>query len=283
MKAGPFNALNLGDATKANAPRFTRLPQFRLLDYLVERVRRAWNPGVGKRTFQDPYDVAGCLNFNLLGFGDSEEVEENASSLPHVDIMALTWIRCLDGEKDWGVVDPTSMTSDDWEAFKTYGEDWMATEWNDVLCERLKPNDVLVLPFAIHFVGTPKTALLSGGMCWDFRNILETLRKVLWTSQHLKTTNEDMQLQLPLILDELRRWMIKDPSRFCDEPAKEHAFLKEAKSIFKSFRSLGCRCANCSTSSSCRCQKANRRCTSWCHRDRNEDEDDWPECYGGWQ
>ncbi|KAK6431659.1 hypothetical protein LTR95_012178 [Oleoguttula sp. CCFEE 5521] len=279
----PLNALNLRDISKANAPRFTRWPQFRLLDCLVERVRWAWNPGTGKRTFQDPYDVAGCLNFNLLGFGGSEHPEENAFSLPHVDFFASTWLRCAGGEKDWGVVDPRSMSSDDWNDFKVQGEDWMATEHNQVTCERLRRNDVLVLPFAIHFVGTPKTALLTGGMFWDFRNTLETLEKVLWISQNLKTTNEDMALQLPEILDELQHWMTKEPSRFCDDATKEQIFVTKATSIFQGFWKLGCQCADCVISSRCKCRKANRRCTSWCHRKRAASGDDWPQCYEGWQ
>lgn len=40
----------------------------------------------------------------------------------HVDILAGTWICILDGKKDWGVVDPASMPSSDWEEFTVYGE-----------------------------------------------------------------------------------------------------------------------------------------------------------------
>lgn len=55
------NALNIRNISGADAPRFTRLPQYRLLDFLVERCRKTWNRGVGKHAAPDPFDVAGCL------------------------------------------------------------------------------------------------------------------------------------------------------------------------------------------------------------------------------
>lgn len=85
---------------------------------------------------------------------------------------------------------------------------------------------MLVLPFAVHFVGISKDALLSVGMLWNFRDVLQILENLLWIAHNLKTTNEDFALQLPLILEELRYWMDANPSRFCDESKREDAIIE---------------------------------------------------------
>ena len=64
-------------------------------------------------------------SFGVRSFGKSGNKCRIFATCRH---MAGTWVRCMDGEKDWGVVDPASMSSSDWENFKAHGENWMATE-----------------------------------------------------------------------------------------------------------------------------------------------------------
>ncbi|KAK4909040.1 hypothetical protein LTR49_022139 [Elasticomyces elasticus] len=88
----PINALDLTPWAKAEKPHLTSLPRFRLLDRLVDR-RRA----VGKQTDLMPFDVGGCLLFDLLGF-------PGAFSGAHLDSLVGTWLRTLFGSKFWMIV-----------------------------------------------------------------------------------------------------------------------------------------------------------------------------------
>ena len=72
----------------------------------MERARKPWNSGAGKRIVSNPFDVAACLGFDILGFAGDSSPYNNAISLSHVDLLIGTWVRCIFREKDWIVVDP---------------------------------------------------------------------------------------------------------------------------------------------------------------------------------
>lgn len=82
------NALNLRDLAKAHRPLFTMMPRFRLLESLTDNSAREPGKDVGSR----PVDVASCLSFNILG-------QRGAFSGAHIDSLAGTWVRNLDGLK----------------------------------------------------------------------------------------------------------------------------------------------------------------------------------------
>lgn len=181
------------------------------------------------------------------------------------------------------------------------GPDWLPRRNNRLIRIRLEENDVLVMPpgvRVIHAVYTAQTSLLTGGMVWDFRNILQTLEHVLWTLQNIHATNEDMPLQLPTILTELESWTAEYPPRFCS-PEEHQTFVKQTKHLIERYRDLKCNCGDCAQSASCSCREARRRCTVWCHQDglhphqaehsdqqhldqQPSDRHQHPPCYFGW-
>ncbi|KAK4896854.1 hypothetical protein LTR49_028087 [Elasticomyces elasticus] len=216
----PINALDLAPWAKAEKPYFTSLTRFRLLDRLVDRRRF-----VGKQTDRMPFDVAGCLLFDLLGF-------PGAFSGARLDSLVGTWLRTLFGSKFWMVVPPESMTPQDWTNFARESHRWDPD--GKARAIYLEPNDVLLMPPGVplvHAVLTLETCLQEGGMLWDERVILSTLKNLFWIGQHQQATNEAWPHQLLDIINELQTLVSSDLQRFAGELSPDDADVDHVAEI----------------------------------------------------
>ncbi|KAK4909465.1 hypothetical protein LTR49_021744 [Elasticomyces elasticus] len=259
----PINALDLAPWAKAEKPYLTSLTRFRLLDRLVDRRR-----SVGKQTDGMPFDVAGCLLFDLLGF-------PGAFSGAHLDSLVGTWLRTLFGSKFWMVVSPESMTPQDWTNFARESHRWNPD--GKARAIYLEPNDVLLMPPGIplvHAVLTLETCLQEGGMLWDERVILSTLKNLFWIGQLQQATNEAWPHQLLDIINELQALVSSDLQRFAGDVSPDE-FHEQFEHLIGKLRSLQCRCGPCG--GDCPCLKDERRCTLACrgHEQDRSCLNDW--------
>ena len=287
-RAPPNNALNLRPICQAYRPQFLQIERLQLLNALVERARMPWNQGPGKRHVYDPFDVASCLGFDILGYGGLPPPHRDAVSLPHVDSLTGTWVRCVFGEKEWFVVDPNLMSEQDWQDFATEPNTWKPG--NKATRIHLKPNETLVMPPGlriIHAVRTKVTCLMTGGMFWDTLSVIKTLENVLWVCRNQGATNEDIALQLPNILEQLKEWIVREPSVFSPLPGTKTGFKRRFLKLYQAFKDLGCKCQKCdgSNAKDCHCWLDGRKCTEWCHEEvNNEGRAKWedpPTCFVG--
>ncbi|KAK6421566.1 hypothetical protein LTR95_016798, partial [Oleoguttula sp. CCFEE 5521] len=192
------NALSLPNLSRADEPRLTRLPRFRILDTLINRRKARAYYSAGKQVWSTPVDVASCRDFNVLG-------GSGAFSGAHVDALVGTWLRTLFGRKLWFVVSCDTMTSADWEKFAEIGDSWDPAGRGRAIL--LEANDVLWMPpgvKVIHAVLTLDPSLMQGGMLRDDLNLDAILEGLHWIGLHQHATNEAMAWQLGEVLDELR-------------------------------------------------------------------------------
>lgn len=89
--------------------------RFRLLDALLERIRK--HPEPGKEVRSGPHDVAGSLHFDILSF-------PGAFSGPHVDNKIGTQLRMLFGKKRWMVVLLDELSGEERAEFVQLGLRW---------------------------------------------------------------------------------------------------------------------------------------------------------------
>ncbi|KXT00640.1 hypothetical protein AC578_4019 [Pseudocercospora eumusae] len=244
-----YNALNLRDVAKAQRPLFTLLSRFRLLDKLVESVK----VHTGKDVKSAPIDVASCISFNILGM-------KGAFSGAHMDALAGTWVRNLDGVKLWMIV-PRSEVDD---TFRIRGDSWSPGGKERLVI--LEKDDVLLMPPGtpvVHAVHSLRPSLMAGGMLWDDLTIISTLELLFNIGEHQNMTNEEIGYQLADVIDALERLVKAGTTRFRGSLSHQ-AFLSTFNDALRQLRSLGCRCAY--THSECSCARALRRCTSLCSR-----------------
>ncbi|EGP82046.1 uncharacterized protein MYCGRDRAFT_97921 [Zymoseptoria tritici IPO323] len=242
-----YNALNLASFTHADKPTFTKKPRFQFLSALSKRAKKI---GPGKEQTEGSRggsDVDRCETFNILA-------EPTSTSFAHVDVLGGTYVRCLFGVKLWMIVPEKDMSEDDRASHGRKGDEWLPEGKARLIL--LRKGDVLFMPPGlrqVHAVFTPETCLMEGGMLWDQRSILATLKSLLWVYNNPAATNEDLPRQLRVMLEALQKWMTEEPDLFPD-----HVEIRET---IQSFEELGCGChGQCRASCPC---KGN--CTIWRH------------------
>lgn len=244
------NLLNLPNLSHAIAPGLTRLPRFRLLDYLNHAAKSAYIATSGKQTFLTPFDMGASESFDIFGLS-------GAFSGAHVDFLGGTWLRNLFGTKVWMIVPERLMTEEDWTAFGKDGSMWGPQGKSRAII--LQQGDVLFMPpglRVIHAVQTLDTCLMNGGMLWDDRAVAPLLRVLRWVELHQDATNEAIPFQLGDIIFELERRLERSP----------HS-MNERSEIFEAIqqlRDLGCSCRHPCKDSVCSCYLQRRRCTPLC-------------------
>jgi hypothetical protein len=245
------NLLNLPNLSHAIAPGLTRLPRFRLLNFLTEASKAEYSRQSGKQTFLTPFDMGASEAFDIFGM-------QGAFSGAHMDFLGGTWLRNLFGVKLWMVVPERLMTDEDWQEFGREGNLWDPKGKARAIV--LQPDDVFFMPpgvRVIHAVYTLKTCLMTGGMLWDELAIIPTLRVLRWVGEHQAATNEALPHQLASVLAQLQ-----GPAQNVQRSREERAHLSEA---IKDLQSLGCDCTPTACASRiCSCYQQNRRCTPLC-------------------
>jgi hypothetical protein len=243
----PLKVSSLGDIAKANKPSFTRLYRFTQLERLVDR----WKLGkVGiaqKQIHLTAFDVASCLNFNLLS-------TRGAFSGPYRDASGGKWLRNLFGKILWWVVPPHEMTSHEEEKFAREGSAWNPRGKIRALIQ--EQDDVLILPHdpgIIHASMTLENALLDGGLFWDDRHLVELLEFMLVGLKNPATTNEPAAFQMPELVQELESY----PG--CQED------LQRLMPIILELRSMKCACHEECLPEFCACRITGRQCWSLCN------------------
>jgi hypothetical protein len=239
-----LNALNLSNITLGNRPLFTMLPDFKVLDILVESIRTS----SGKQISSTPIDIASCREFNILA-------DSGGFSAPHVDALGgYTSVRNLDGCKFWITIPPRAMEHH-WEAFHESGSRWLPP--GDERLIVIEEGDILVMmpdefdKPTVHVVHSPLPTLMEGWMSWERSKMLSTLRCLVQIGLNQNSTNEAIAFQLAPVLRELENYMRFDPC------------WPQIEAVLGELRNLGCQCELGSTH--CSCVAAERRCTSLCH------------------
>ncbi|KAK3618746.1 hypothetical protein LTR56_024449 [Elasticomyces elasticus] len=213
---------NLLNFTEAHRPLFTMLPRFRLLSTLTERL--PGNFGVNTDSFA--VDPIWHVGFNKLGLS-------GAFSGHQMNTVCGTWLRNLEGVKYWMIVPEAAMASE-WEAFKNEDDNWFPGGRERLIV--LEEDDVLLIPpglRVVHAVHSPVSCLMEGGMLWDELSVLETLRSVAWTRENGMRTNNDMDHQLPRIVNDLKRLVRARADKF----TATHSSRQSLQEI-ESFRAL---------------------------------------------
>ncbi|KAK3115497.1 hypothetical protein LTR53_005113, partial [Teratosphaeriaceae sp. CCFEE 6253] len=256
---GPLAALNALDVAPwacAEKPLLTHFPRYKLLEALVQRLRP-----VGKQTHSTPFDVQGCLLFDLVGF-------PGAFSGAHIDCLIGTWVRTLFGSKIWMIVPPASMTDEDWSDFAREGDSWNPKGKGRAVF--LDPGNVLFMPPGnpfIHAVLTAETCVQEGGMVWDTKNILPVLTNLFWLANNQAATNEAYPHQLYAVVGQLKEVVLNDPERFAHNMPSDK-FIAEFERLVGKLEALKCDCKK-TCSVDCPCISSARRCTSACTAPRH--------------
>ncbi|KAF4547291.1 Hypothetical protein D9617_48g089520 [Elsinoe fawcettii] len=206
-----YNALDLGDLVRGDEPLFTRWLELTLLRSLIDS-----RTGGSKSEKGEYHDVLSCLGFNLVGTYAS-------FSGAHVDALSGTWVRVLSGTKLWFI--PNDMSESDWEAFRNLGPAWIPSKTCKIVI--LERNDVLVMrpgQRTVHAAMSLDLCVLQGGMFWDYDEVEGTLEDLIWLANNPITTNEELALQLPDVIERLISRLEKWPDLFTarmDETRRE--------------------------------------------------------------
>jgi len=176
-----------------------------------DRSQRADRVSAGKRTssantLRDT-SINGCLKFMIAG-------QRGVFSGPHLDILNGTWIRCLSGVKVWSLL--SDLSKEEEVQFERLGDEWAFPAGRARLII-LQPGDTLFMPPGLKVIHAPFTledCVMAGGMVWDYRNILKTVKNILYIACHPQTTNETMPTQLPEFLSMLQNLVAEQPLEF---------------------------------------------------------------------
>ncbi|KAF4547280.1 Hypothetical protein D9617_48g089410 [Elsinoe fawcettii] len=182
-KAG-YNALDLRNLALADEPLFTRWSELTLLRSLVDT--RAGGSKSGRIEYQD---LLGCMSFNLVG-------NHASYSGPHVDALSGTWVRVLLGTILWLI--PDKMDEADWKAPREFGPAWLPSGTCKIIV--LERVNVLVMRpgrRVVHAAMSLDPCVLRGGMFWDYGEVEDILKDLLWLIDNPLATNEELALQLP--------------------------------------------------------------------------------------
>ncbi|KAL0938229.1 uncharacterized protein CTRU02_207960 [Colletotrichum truncatum] len=210
---------NLRRLARADEPLLSRLPRFRLLSTLADRVGGT----VGRNGHLIPYDVQGCLGFNLLSF-------VGAFSGSHVDPLVGSWTRCLSGVQIAAVA--TDLSLDDWRRFSTEGRGWSPKEQGRLIV--LEQDDVLFMPPGLRVVRAtfaPEPCLMEGGMLWDECTVPEILEGLLWVVENHACVDESIHVafQLLPIIDALEKWL--DDKNYVGRPTSQLTAAEQYQTV----------------------------------------------------
>lgn len=277
---GPDKLLGLDCIANAYPPLFLNLQRFRLLHQLVQGCRLEAKRNGAARMRLDAFDMDGSLTFDVLGLVATDHPSTQTALFAYgaIDALMGKWTRCLAGEQQWLLVDPTLMSDHDWDAFAMQGDRWDPGDKATAIT--LREDDIILVPPSIRViraVSATKCFLATGGDVWDDQSVIATLEHMLWVCQHQSVSNEPIPLHLPAILHELERRVTNGTSRFVHDSLNGE-FRTEFGKLMRQFRELGCRCDG-SCDELCKCLRDRRRCTRWCHPEPScHDNEGLPTC-----
>ncbi|CAI4215847.1 unnamed protein product [Parascedosporium putredinis] len=188
------NATNLHRLARADEPVLSRLPRFRLLSTLADRVAGT----VGRSRHLGQNDMGDHLAFNTLSF-------TGAHARPHVDALGGCWVRCLAGLQVWGFA--TNLDADDWERFQTDRCNWSPQGKGRLIV--MEQDDVLFVPPGLRVIQVTfalEPCLMEGGLLWDECAIPEILDELLWNAKRPERRSEPNSFQLRAVVDALEKW-----------------------------------------------------------------------------
>ena len=257
---GSYNVLDIGALTKAHIAPFLQHCRLSLLDDLV--VRTMHGSDRRKEVEQEPLDVTGSLQFDVLGF-------PGAFSGPQLAHMAGTQFRMLFGKKRMMVVLFDDLTNEERAEFAQAGLTWCPPPEKGQLVH-LEEDDVVLIPpggMVIYSFYTDELAVMEGGTLWDFLAVIDILYGLHFEVEHQLCSDQWIARQLPRILDELERWVGREPERFALGDPEE--FRNKFRAVLNQLKTRSCNCSDC-RSSHCSCEITKRRCTYWCRTHRSK-------------
>jgi len=196
--------------------------------------------------------IEGCLKFMIAG-------QRGVFSGPHLDILNGTYIKCLSGLKIWSLF--PDLSAEEEVQFEGDGDQWDFQPGRARLVV-LKPGDTFFMPPGLRVVHAPLTledCIMSGGMVWDYRNIVETLENILYIARHPQTTNESLPTQLPEFLDALQELVAEQPSEFTS-PGNTVHFKADLENVISRLK----RACSCRHSPSKKEHSRKRQCIKEC-------------------
>jgi len=203
--------------------------------------------------------INSCLRFMIAG-------QRGVFSGPHLDILNGTYVKCLSGLKVWSILNNLSLEEE--ANLSEFGDQWEFSDGRARLI-MLAPGDTILMPAGVKVVHAPLTledCVMVGGMVWDYRTILSTLKNILHLAQHPQETNEGIPTQLPEFLKMLQRLVAEQPEDFRSEENGPNfeAVLAEVIVELK----MACSCfhkgKNCKEYCTCKDFKAKRSCKHVC-------------------
>lgn len=217
---------NLRRLARADEPLLSRLPRFRLLSTLADRV--AGTIGRGGHLIMN--DVQGCLGFNLLSFA-------GAFSGSYVDPLIGSWARCLSGVQIAAVA--TDLDAEDWRRFSQDGRDWSPRGQGRLIV--LEQDDVLLMPPGLRVVRAtfaPEPCLMEGGMLWDECSIPDILEGLLWVVDNRAYTDDSIHFAFQLfpLTDALEKWL--DDENYVGRPSSQATAAERYQTVKVGIRSL---------------------------------------------
>ncbi|OCK84585.1 hypothetical protein K432DRAFT_281156, partial [Lepidopterella palustris CBS 459.81] len=224
-----YNLLNLKEILENNRPKFLQERRFQLIHSVSSRAiarKFGGDLAAGKpHTDKLPEPVKHTARECYVGFHSYGSfnlfAQRGAVSGSHVDWLNGTWARCVTGLKAWPVM--TDLSSEEMETYKKERKDgggdmYLPTKGRFKMVV-LEPQDTLIMPpgtIVVHAPITVEDSLMDGGMFWDEKNLLPTLRNILDVARNPSISNEIVPRQFAEVMDELEAWVKKDTQRFAD-------------------------------------------------------------------
>lgn len=225
-RSAPQLSLDLPALANAQAPSFTMLNRYRLLQVLAKR----GDFFSCHQTEQSPWGPFDGLNFNHF-------CTKNTFSGPYAASIADVWERTLFGLRFCLVVPASTMDSQAWEEFATQGISWRPNGRERLIV--LTEEDVLFIPADARIVYafyTPERCLVESGFVWDSSNIVETLRSMRSIGVHADRgiIRKPLLYHVPEMVAELHEMLQEDWARFAGaQPAQvfERLFSEALNSL----------------------------------------------------
>lgn len=256
------STLRLRNITKAHRPRLTMLPRFRLLDGLIERLRRHSQSiisAIGSGSDNDHIversscvqDLIDSTSFNTLSL-------DGAFSGPRIaPLTSGFWIRNLDGILFCTLMFPAdidtldvedNIANDDVQEHLNSKQKFFILEQDDVL---LIPQGCRVA-YALH---SPTRGVTEGGLFWDSLNVLQLLEaacnrqatqrassteKQQATKTYLESKHDEGAIlrELPCLISELKSLVKRHPTDFSGNMDKD-SFLRRFQAAVDKFGPVG--------------------------------------------